>query len=126
MKLLGELAPLSVQANVRLSEFASPPLAVRLILLETPTEAPMAAGVCEAQVGGEFFTTVHVCVTELEPLPTVATRVLLPEFKAEDAIFCEFEAPVIALPFRVQVVEQLVSLGVTLNSVLVPLAAATR
>jgi hypothetical protein len=92
----------------------------------TPTVAPVAAGVCEAQVGGEFFTTVQVCVTELEPFPTVATSVLLPEFKPDEAIFCELDAPVMALPFNVQVVTQLVSFGVTLKRVLVPLAAATR
>lgn len=57
---------------------------------------------------------------------TVATRLLFPAFKLAEAIVCEFEAPVIALPLSVQVVTQLVSLGVTLNTVFVPAAAATR
>jgi hypothetical protein len=46
----------------------------------------VAAGVCDEQVGGVFFTTVHVCVVELEPLLMVATSVLLPEFNELEAM----------------------------------------
>lgn len=57
---------------------------------------------------------------------TVATSVLLPVFKLEEAMVLEFAVPVIALPFNTQVVVQLVSFGVTLNTFVVPLAAAIR
>jgi hypothetical protein len=60
VKLLGEVDPFNVHANVSASEFASEPLAVKLIVPETPTTAPVAAGDCEAHVGGVFFTTVQV------------------------------------------------------------------
>lgn len=63
---------------------------------------------------------------ELDPLLMVATRVLLPALRADEEIVLEFPAPVIALPLSVQLVTQLVSLGVTLKTVDVLLAAATR
>jgi hypothetical protein len=126
VKFDGLASPLSVQANVKGKLAAELPFAVRLIDPLIPTTPPVAAGDCDAHVGGVFFTTVHVCVALLEPLLVVATRVLLPEFSCDDKIALVFAAPEIADPLRAQVVEQLASLGVTLKVVLVAAAAATR
>jgi hypothetical protein len=118
--------PLSVQANVNGKLAAELAFAVRVRLPLIPTTLPVAAGDCEAHVGGVFFTTVHVCVAELDPLLTVATSVLLPEFNCDDKRVCVFTEPVRALPLRAQVVTQLESLGVTLNAVLVEPMDETR
>lgn len=92
-----------------------------------PTTEPVAAGVCEEQVGGVFLTTVHVCEADVVPLLTVATSVLLPVFRSDEAMVFVLDLPPdIGLPFNVQVVEQLASLGVTVNTVFVPADAATR
>jgi hypothetical protein len=60
----------------------------------------------------------------LEPLLTVATRVLLPVLKLDDKICFELAVPVRGAPFRAQVVVQLASPGVTENVLLVEAAAA--
>lgn len=56
---------------------------------------------------------------------TVATRALFPVLKLEDRIAFVLEVPDKALPFNVQVVVQLGSLGLTVNVLLVDAAAAT-
>jgi hypothetical protein len=64
---------------------------------------------------------------ELEPLLAVATSVLLPVLRADEAMVSELLAPPgKAEPLRVQVTAQEPSLGVTEKRVLVPAAAATR
>jgi hypothetical protein len=85
-KLLADEAPFNVQANVNGKLAADEPLAVKFKLPVSPTDDPVAAGVCDEQVGGVFFTTVQVCVAVLDPLLTVATSVLLPVLRAEDKI----------------------------------------
>lgn len=60
LKLLAESEPFNVHANVRASVLASLPFAVKFRLPVKPTLEPVAAGVCEAQVGGVFLTTVQV------------------------------------------------------------------
>jgi hypothetical protein len=126
VKFDGLAPPLSVQANVSGSELASVALAVRASVPVTPTTPPVAAGICDAHTGGVFLTTVHVCVTVLEPLLTEATKVLLPVLKLEEAICFVFAAPVKALPLSDQLTAQLGSPGVTVKVLLVAAAAEIR
>ena len=57
----------------------------------------------------------------------MATRVLLPVLSDDEAMVCEVLAPpAMAAPFNVQLTAQEPSLGVTVKTVFVPLAAATR
>jgi hypothetical protein len=59
-KLLAADCPFKVQSKVNGRLAADDPLAVRFKLPVRPTVAPVALGVCDAQVGGVFFTTVQV------------------------------------------------------------------
>lgn len=80
--------PFTVQEKVSGFEFALAPVAVKLSEFGKATELPVAAGVCEAQVGGVFLFTVQVRVAVLVPFESVATNVLAPAFKADDKRFC--------------------------------------
>lgn len=127
-KLVGVAGmPFRFQSKVNASELVSVPTTVRLIPPLTPTTAPVAAGVNEAQTGGVFLLTTHVLVAELEPLLAVATKVLSPvlntdEFK--DLVVAA--APLNWLPFKVQVTAQPASLGVTEKTLAVSAAALMR
>lgn len=126
-KLLGEAEPFSVHAKVRLSEFASAPLAVRLMLPVVPTVVPVDAGACDEHVGGLFLTTVQVYEVELDPLLAVATSTLLPVLRAPELMVLDVDAPpAIADPFNVQVTAQDPSLGETVKNVSVEAESATR
>lgn len=118
-------APPIFHPNVKASESASDPFAVKLMEDVRATEFPTATGVCEAQVGAVFFVTVHERVTVLVPLVTVANKVLLPAFKVEDKISTVLLVVPTLEPFNCQVVEQLASLGITLNGVKVEPRADT-
>lgn len=128
LKLVAEaLFPFNFQANDKLSPFTSVPFAVKLILPLTPTIAPVAAGVMDEHTGGIFLSTAHVCVAELEPLLTVATRVFAPVLnRLEFSALVFVEAPLIGLPLSVQVTSQEASLGVTLKELEASAAAAIR
>ena len=51
---------------------------VNVKVVTSVIELPVAPGFCEAQLGGVFFVTVHVCVTLPTALVSVATSVFEP------------------------------------------------
>lgn len=73
-----------VHKKVRASESASAAFAVNVKVPAAFNVLPVAAGVCEEQVGAEFFVTVHVFVTVLTLFESVATRVFAPVFNWEE------------------------------------------
>jgi hypothetical protein len=76
--------PLLAHEYVNGKLFGSLPFAANVKVEPTLSEFPVAAGVCEEQVGGEFFTTVHDLESELVPFVTVAVSVLLPVDKLDE------------------------------------------
>ena len=118
--------PLSAQVNVSGRLAADEPVAVKLIEPLAPINAPLAAGDCDAQVGGTFRTTVHDWLAVLDPLLAETVSVLLPGFNDEDNTLIELAALPTVLPFNCQVRTQLESLGVMPKVVLVDVTLLTR
>lgn len=88
---------------------------------------PADAGICEPQVGGEFFTTVQVRVAVEEPLVTVATRVLLPVLSEELKVLRKAEvSPARVDPLRAHDMLQVASLAMAPKVVEVLPVLATR
>jgi hypothetical protein len=118
--------PLSDHAKVRGKLAEDEPFAVRLTEPVVPRLTALAAGDCEAQVGGTLRTTVQLLVAVLEPLLAVTVNVLLPEFNDDESKFNVEVAPERALPLSDHVSAQLGSFGVMLNAVLVEPTLLTR
>lgn len=118
--------PLSVQENVNASFSASLALATSVSEFGRATAAPVAAGVCDAQTGGVFFTTVKVFVVVLVAFETVATKVLEACVSCDERMATLVVVALRALPLSAQVTPHEASLGVTPKVVEVEPAAATR
>jgi hypothetical protein len=118
--------PLSAQVYVKGRLADDEPLAVKLIEPVAPIKVPVAAGVCDAHVGGILRITVHDFVAVLEPFEALTVRLLLPGFKLDERTAIELADAPSGLPFKDHVNTQLESLGVTPNVVLVEPTLLTR
>lgn len=117
--------PLRLQAKVRGSASVSDPLAVRLNEAGIATTLPSALGVCEAQMGAVFLTTVQLRVAVLVPFESVATNVLDPAVNADERTSLKLAALPKVCELRVQVTSHEGSLGTIAKLVDVLPAAAT-
>jgi hypothetical protein len=75
------------------------------------TELPVAAGVCESQVGATFLITVHERVFELVPFESVATNVLAPELSCDDKMLSKLPETPRFVPFKDQLTVHVASDG---------------
>lgn len=91
-----------------------------------PIVAALAAGDCEAQVGGTLRITVQVRVAVVDPLLAFTVNVLFPGFNWDESTAIEFVVSTNVEPFNDHVTAQLVSLGVMPKVVLVLPALRTR
>jgi hypothetical protein len=95
--------PLIIQLKDKVSPFSSLAVAEKVFGTPTPVRTvEEVEGVCPAQRGGAFLTTIQVRVMALLPVPMVATRTLLPEFRMELRTCFVVSVPDNGTPFNVQ------------------------